>query len=680
MRDLSQLNSVQIERAIARYLQQIATSVQPAEVYLDLGDLYARQEQWQKAVESYRQAITLKEDFAEAHRHLAGILRQKGNLSQAANHLFKAFKLQPDSATAKQHYELGQTLRNQDKPARAIACYRAAIESQPDFWEAYHTLSELLTERGKDERAIEVYRQGVRHNPHNADYYFALASALAARKKWVRACNNYRPAAELKPSAKVYYRWGLALNELQEYERAQSCFQQAIALEDDYLEAYYQLGVLWQARQQWQRAIAAYTKVVSLDPHFAPASVNMGDVYRHLQQYDLAIACYRRGIEYIDESSLDKAFAGYQQTLEQHPQATAALYYQLAKLLRAKGRFPDAIAAYCRSIELDPNFKNAYIDLQYTPVGKQATLIEFYRQIVSKHPKITIAWGNLGDALTQQGRISEAIDCYRTCSYQKAVQTYPSLAKLDWKKQQESGPDFIIAGASKSGTSSIYYYLSRHPRVLLSHKKEIDFYWKNFDRGIDWYLAHFPSISDRLDFLTGEATPNYLRFPQVAQRIKDTFPQTKIIILLRNPVDRAISWHYHKLNTGLTKVDLETAISTEIDRLATVSEAEIINTGFYDPDNIMSSLYIYKIKAWIELLGREQFLILKSEEFYDNPLKAMTQVFNFLGIPNCTLDHYPKVNAGSYDGVNPNIRKTLAEYFAPYNRQLEEYLDMKFNW
>jgi hypothetical protein len=166
----------------------------------------------------------------------------------------------------------------------------------------------------------------------------------------------------------------------------------------------------------------------------------------------------------------------------------------------------------------------------------------------------------------------------------------------------------------------------------------------------------------------------------VAQRIKDTFPKTKIIILLRNPVDRAISWHYHKLNTGLTKLDLATAIASEIDRLATVSEAEITNTGYYEPDNILTSLYIYKLKPWIEILGREQFLILKSEDFYLNTRENMEQVFKFLNLPSCPQDNYPKVNAGSYQDVDPNMRRTLVEYFAPYNQQLEKYLGMDFAW
>lgn len=713
---LSETDSAQIDRDIARCVRQIADTPS-AEIYVDLGDLYTRQQQLDRAISSYREAIALKPNFARAHRRLAAAMDQNGNHSKGTNHLFEAFQLQPDSVSAPQHYELAQNLAKQNKPARAIACYRAAIASQPDFQDAYDSLAKLLAQQGKDERALEVYRQGVRHNPQTSYYYYALASALAARKKWIRACNNYQQAVDLSPSAEIYYHWGLALSELREYDRAQSCFQQAtdlapsaeiyyhwglalyklqeydraqscyrqaIALQPDDVAAYYQLGVLWQERQQWQQAIIAYSKVISLNPRRADALVNMGWLYRHLKKYDLAVACYRQAFKYIREASSLEAAAliGYQQAIAEHPRATVDLYYQLGKLLRAKSRFPEAIAAYCKSIELDPNFKNAYIDLQYTPVAKEQStgLIEFYRQLVAQHPEITIAWGNLGDALTQQDRVSEAIDCYRTCSYQKAIQTYPYLAKLNWEKQKKTGPDFIIAGASKSGTSSIYYYLSRHPQILLSHTKEIDFYWTNYRRGIDWYLAHFPTITDRADFITGEATPNYLRFPQVAQRIKATFPQTKIIILLRNPVDRAISWHYHKLNTGLTSEDLATAIFKEIDRLATVTEAEITNTGFYDPDNIMSSLYIYKIKPWIELLGREQFLILKSEDFYLDPLQDMERVFEFLKLPNCTLENYPKVNAGSYNRADPGLRKTLAEYFAPYNRQLEAYLDMKFNW
>ncbi|MEY2858560.1 MAG: hypothetical protein RLZZ74_2873, partial [Cyanobacteriota bacterium] len=461
------LDPIALEQAIAQYLEQMATSPQSAEVYADLGDLYAQQQQWQLAIKHYRQAITL----------------------------------------------------------------------QPDFESVYQAWADLLLQQGEDERALEVYRQGVKQNPQNSNYLFTLASALATQKKWLRASNNYRQAAAIESSAKVYFHWGIANYELQEYDQgrshfeqaaaleptaeiyyywglthfelqeypaAENCWQQAIAKEPSYTLPHYQLGKLWQNQQQWPQAMSAYRQVISIEPEFTPALIQMGEVYPHLEQFDLAIACFRRAINQLTKGDplQQLAFAGYQQTLATYPEVTVELYYQLAKLLRAKGFFPEAIAAYLKAIQIDPYFKNTYIDLQYTPVAQSQfpELIKVYRQIVTEHPEITIAWGNLGDILTQQDRVSEAIDCYRTGSYQQAIQTHPDLTQLDWPTQKKSGPDFIIAGASKSGTSSIYYYLSRHPQVLLSHKKELDFYWQNFERGIDWYLAHFPTITDRANF------------------------------------------------------------------------------------------------------------------------------------------------------------------------------------
>ena len=716
---MSELDPVEIEqtKAIAKCIERIAADPQSDRLYAELGNLYGQQQQWQLAIENYRQALQLQPNSATVHHRLAIALERSCKKSQASNHLFEAVQLQNNLFEPQQLYQLGRALESQNKPAKAAACYRLAIESQSNFEQAYQALANLLLQQNKNERAIEVYRQGVKHNPKNPNYTFALAMALAAQKKWVRACNNFRRTAQLEPSAKVYTQWGIAKYELGEYSQAQAhlqqaakleptaqiyyylgltllaleqeaqaitCWKRAIALEKDHVLAYYQLGLLWQKQEQWQSAPSAYRQVISIEPDFIPALINMGLVQRKLKQFDLSIACYRRAIEIAEKGSTteEQAFAGYERTLKEYPQITPILYYQLAMLLRARGYFPKAIAAYSQCLQLDPYFKNAYIDLQYTPINESqfTQLTQLYRHIVNKHPDITVAWGNLGDVLTQQDRIAEAIECYQKGSYQQAIQTNPSLAELDWSSKKKLGPDFIIAGASKSGTSSIYYYLSRHPQILLSHKKELDFYWKYYKRGIDWYLAHFPSITDRPDLLTGEATPNYLRFPQVAQRIKDTFPQTKIIILLRNPIDRAISWHYHKVNSGLSKLDLATAIATEVERLATVTEAEIINTGFYNPDNIMSSLYIYKIKPWIETLGREQFLILKSEDFYLNPQQNMERVFKFLDLPSNPLENYPKVNVGSYQEVEPEIRKTLADYFAPYNKQLEQYLNMEFGW
>jgi len=678
------MNPTQIHKAIAKYDQEIADNPQAASAYANLGNLYLQQDKWQKAKQSFTEAIKINAKLALAHDGLAKVWTHLGNWQLAADSLNLAYKYKPSLATPQQHYKLGRTLQTQNKPGRAIAAYRRAIKSKKNYWVAYEALGQLLVQQKRYQGAIALYRQGINLNSQKPKLHLGLAKALAANKQWKPAIKSYQTAAKLAPKvAKTYYYWGLALAQLQKFALAEKRYKQAIALNKDYAQAYYQLGVLWQKQDKQEQAVTAYQKAIAIEPQNTKVATDIATMYRSFQRYDLAISYYYEAIKNSSTPAQETtAIENYRATLEEYSQATIQNYYQFAKLLRAKGLFPQAISAYQQTLLKDPCFKPAYIDLQYTPITKDKSkgLIDFYGQLVAKHPEITVAWGNLGDALTQQDRVSEALECYRKGSYNQAIQTYPYLAKLDWKKTKELGPDFIIAGASKSGTSSIYHYLSRHPQVLLSHKKEIDFYWKNYQRGVDWYLAHFPTITDNPEFLTGEATPNYLRFPQVAQRIKDTFPQTKIILLLRNPADRAISWHYHKYNSGLTNENLKTAIATEIERLAKVSEAEIVNTGFYDPDNIMSSLYIYKIKAWIEILGREQFLILKSEDFYEDPGKHTAQVSNFLGLPNCPLENYPKVNAGFYNEIDTSLRQTLVEYFAPYNQQLEEYLGMKFNW
>ncbi|MEM8830775.1 MAG: tetratricopeptide repeat protein [Cyanobacteria bacterium P01_G01_bin.19] len=683
--DLSESTQAPIQSQISQCLQEIARNPNAVETYIDLGDLYARRKQWQQAQKAYRDAIAIDPNLAVAHRNLAKVYTSMGDRQKAADELNIGFRLEPNFPTPQEHYELARTLAKQQKVNRAIASYHRAINQKADFVAAYRSLGKLLMEMEKSDKAIALYRQGVEQNPQHAEFQLLLAQAYAKLKRWSNAIQSYQAFLKLEPnSAKAYCNLAQALVEIEKTAEAETLFKKAISLQDDYWQAYFQLGILWHKQKKWKHAILAYQKVNTIEPDLPFVATKMALVYRHLEQYNSAIACHRQAINNcVEASNLEaKIIKDYQVTLDKFSDVKIQHYYQYAKLLRARGRFALAIAAYQKTIELDPYFRLAYIDLQYTPTVKNQLdkLIEFYRRIVDSNPDLAIAWGNLGDALSQQDRVDEAITCYQKASYQKAIQTYPDLAKLDWKAKKEFGPDFIIAGASKSGTSSIYHYLNHHPQVLLSHKKEIDFYWKNFKRGIDWYLAHFPSITDRADFLTGEATPNYLRFPHAARRIKQTFPQTKIIILLRNPADRAISWHYHKFNTGLTNEDLGTAVATEMERLKTITPKEITKTSFHNPDNIISSLYLYKLRPWINILGREQFLILKSEDFYQDPAQTMSEVHEFLGLPEHTLEQYPKVNAGTYNEIDSSLRATLIEYFAPYNQELEKYLGMKFDW
>lgn len=114
-------------------------------------------------------------------------------------------------------------------------------------------------------------------------------------------------------------------------------------------------------------------------------------------------------------------------------------------------------------------------------------------------------------------------------------------------------PEFIIIGAQKAGTTSLYNYLIEHPSIFPAFKKEVLYFDVNYRKGIHWYKSFFPTTifkfliskySNRR-FITGEASPYYILYPHAAKRIHSTLPKVKIIILLRNPINRSFSQYFH---------------------------------------------------------------------------------------------------------------------------------------
>mgnify|MGYP006439820863 CR=1 FL=1 len=140
-------------------------------------------------------------------------------------------------------------------------------------------------------------------------------------------------------------------------------------------------------------------------------------------------------------------------------------------------------------------------------------------------------------------------------------------------------PNFIIVGAQKAGTTSLFRYLTSHPQIKAPFKtKEIHFFdgglesEDNYKKGLKWYKSHFPLKSKMYNKLTYEASPLYLFHPCAPKRIKKDIPDVKIIILLRNPVERSISHYFHELRKGRERLTVDEAFRKEEDRLKGVFE------------------------------------------------------------------------------------------------------------
>ena len=285
----------------------------------------------------------------------------------------------------------------------------------------------------------------------------------------------------------------------------------------------------------------------------------------------------------------------------------------------------------------------------------------------------------LRDANNPESQIADNILTYQTLSKKLTAATHPHFTPPPDEKNLSCYPNFLIIGQKKCGTTFLYSYLIKHPQILPSIQKEIHFWNNNFNLGLDWYLAHFPSIATTQDFITGEASASYLNSPEIANNIAKFFANIKLIVLLRNPVERAISHYYMACRLGNEERSLEEAIFS---KNQSITQKSAINSTSYLDDNcyLAGSRYFDLISQWMDVFPREQFLIIQSEDLFTNPASTVNQVFQFLGVKSHHIPEYKKINSGSYSSISESQIQVLRDYFRPHNQKLEQYLGMKFNW
>lgn len=195
-------------------------------------------------------------------------------------------------------------------------------------------------------------------------------------------------------------------------------------------------------------------------------------------------------------------------------------------------------------------------------------------------------------------------------------------------------PAFLIIGTMRGGTSSLFKYLDSHPETGASLRKEIRFFTRYWDKGLDWYRAHFPITRRRLTF---EATPDYLFHPFAPMRAAETVPETKLIVLLREPVARALSHYQHMVRLGLEQRSFAQALEEE-DRLIETSLARFQENDllwqpkFFQHSYLSRGSYAAQLERWLCLYPKEKLLILWSEDLYRNPRFILQKIAKFLDI------------------------------------------------
>lgn len=280
------------------------------------------------------------------------------------------------------------------------------------------------------------------------------------------------------------------------------------------------------------------------------------------------------------------------------------------------------------------------------------------------------------------------------------VVTRLARLRLGWRRLTASlrvHPDFVIVGAQKAGTTSLYAYLTAQPDVLPAASKEVHFFDTcDWERGPGAYRAYFPtrarmrvrSWSRRRPSLTGEASPYYLYHPLAPERLAATVPGAKVIILLRDPVERTLSHYWHEVRGGREHLPLREALQVEPDRLrgreAALRDgaAQCRHRDHQVFSYLDRSRYSRQVARYLELFPPEQVLVLKSELLFDDDGATKQRIGEFLGLTEL-VGGFAAQNLGHRRARDPEeaaVRDFLACQLAEDGEALRALLGSTFTW
>ncbi len=237
-------------------------------------------------------------------------------------------------------------------------------------------------------------------------------------------------------------------------------------------------------------------------------------------------------------------------------------------------------------------------------------------------------------------------------------------------------PHFIVLGTQKGGTTTLHKLLMQHPGIYLPEQKELHYFTFHTNKPASWYASHYNLSHSKQK--RGEITPYYLFHPEVPKRIQTLLPSVKLIVLLRDPLERTLSQYFHAKRLGFEHLSLEEALNAEQSRLKTG------NMYSHQKHSYLSrSLYLEQLSRYERLFPESQLLILRSEDLFTDPKKIWRTIENFIGVfHRPILNEIPQENAGNNEAkqVDQLIRSRLEKELLPTINGVKERYGFGWKW
>lgn len=280
-------------------------------------------------------------------------------------------------------------------------------------------------------------------------------------------------------------------------------------------------------------------------------------------------------------------------------------------------------------------------------------------------------------------------------------------------------PDAIILGAARAGTTSILNHMRSHPGFLACPSRELHFFDVDtrWSLGLGAYRRNFPFVWERMaavrggrgPALSGENSPYYLAHPYVPERLRASLPDVRLVALLRDPTERAISHWNWRVNRGQEKRSFEEAAEEELRLLADLppgGSAGVLARDRADGDDaegigsrsgayarvgatprerrylayLARGIYLEQLRRWHASFPREQLLILVSERYFADPEPSLARLWAHLDLPVVPTSDPVKNARKRKSAVDPAMVERVRDFFRPHNAALEAYLGEPLGW
>jgi hypothetical protein len=255
-------------------------------------------------------------------------------------------------------------------------------------------------------------------------------------------------------------------------------------------------------------------------------------------------------------------------------------------------------------------------------------------------------------------------------------------------------PGLLICGAQRCGTTSMYQALRQHPAVLRPVGRKGVHYFDDvaYLKGPLWYRAHFPLVASgrRLARRSGEpalafeSSPYYLFHPAGARRIAQSLADVRVLILVRDPVERAYSAYTHERARGYEDQPFERALELEADRLAGEEERLLADDSYVSRAHrhqayVARGHYIVQIERMIGELGRERVHVVDADDFFADPRPVWDEVRQFAGL-SAAEPVFEQHNARPRSSMPPALSAQLREQFVESDEKLAQWWGRTPSW